>query len=461
MKVTDLNQTIAAVSTPPGKGGVALIRISGTDAFDIADTCFAPRSQKKLRDYPPRTAVYGGILYKGQQIDDGIAIAYRAPFSYTGEDMVELCCHGGVLLTQTVLESVLLAGAVPAEAGAFTRRAFINGKLSLRDAEAVGQLLEARSADQIKLATEQARGQVTAEVAALSESMLHLLSSVYAAIDYPEEDLAELSRAEIVAELGGIEARLHRLLDSYRTGHAISEGITTVIVGRPNVGKSTLYNLLGGDDAAIVTERAGTTRDLLERTLPLGRVVLHVYDTAGIWDTGDEVEKIGIERAREKMRAAELILAVFDGSQPFTAQDEALVSELQGMAAVKVALLNKADLRAPSTVPPYLQAFAAVLPLSAKYGDLSELTAAVDRLFTSESIKIGENPIIATARQAAALEKARTLLQASLSAFERGFSYDVAGSDLELALAALGELDGLTVSQQIVDTVFARFCVGK
>ena len=255
---------IAAISTPPGKGGVAVIRISGDGAFEIAEKIFLPISNKKISDYPPRTQIYGYVIYNEEKIDDGMLTLFPAPRSYTGEDTVEISCHGGMLITRTVLEAVLSAGAVPAEAGEFTRRAFINGKLSLSEAEAIGTLLEASSYEQIKLSSSPARTKLNEAISSVRNGLISLMSSIYARIDYPDEDLGEFSDEESKNALIRIRSELDRLIATYRTGRAINEGISTVICGKPNVGKSTLYNLLIGEDAAIVTDIAGTTRDILE-----------------------------------------------------------------------------------------------------------------------------------------------------------------------------------------------------
>ena len=306
--------TIAAISTPPGKGGVALIRISGAEAASIAEICFRSKSGKPLPSLPTRRAVYGDILRNGKSIDDGIAIYYKAPNSYTGEDMVELICHGGMLLTETVLSAVLSAGAKCAEAGEFTKRAYLNGKITLSEAEAVALLLEAKTESQLAISTRSAGAKLKEATSALSLELTSLLSSLYASIDYPDEDLAELSTEEVVASLKSTLTKVQSLSNTYRTGHAISDGIRTVICGRPNVGKSSLYNCLCQKECAIVTDEAGTTRDVLERTVSIGKATLLLCDTAGLRTTESKAEQMGIDKAHEYLKEAELVLAVFDGA---------------------------------------------------------------------------------------------------------------------------------------------------
>ncbi len=462
--MTDTARTIAAISTPPGKGGVALIRISGQDAFKVADGCFHAYGVKPLSQRPPRTAVRGDILLSGEKIDDGIAYTYPAPHSYTGEDTVEITCHGGALVTRAVLDAAIAAGASVATAGEFTRRAFLNGRLSLTEAEAIGNLLEASSMGQVKLASRESRSHLSRAIAELYDEILLLLTTLFAHIDYPEEDLAELSDREISARLYHLIGRMEKLLLTYHTGRCISQGISTVICGRPNVGKSSLYNILCREDAAIVTDVAGTTRDVLERSVPMGDLLLRLCDTAGIHTTDDPVESIGISRSKEQMDHADLILAVFDGSAPLTNEDLALIQDLKAFKETPViACLNKSDLGTADMSALY-QAFPHVLTLSAKEnaeGALDALTALITEMFTDGNIHIGEDAILSSARQNEVLQNARDFTFHSLGSLDSGYPMDVVISDLERALGALGELDGRSVTEEIVAGIFSHFCVGK
>ena len=454
--------TIAAISTPPGKGGVAIIRISGEDAFAIAKQCFVPISKKQLQDYPYRFAIYGHILFEGKKIDDGIATLYPNPHSYTGEDMVEICCHGGILLTQKVLTSVLTAGAHMAGAGEFTRRAFQNGKLSLSHAEAVGQLLEAKTEAQIALAAPTSRNAFTEAVGEIGGVLLSLLSSLYATIDYPDEDLGELSDEDIIFRIKQALDKTQALRKTYSTGHAVSEGIRTVICGRPNVGKSSLYNALCGDEYAIVTDEAGTTRDVLERVTTTGAVTLHLFDTAGIRDTESVAELRGVERSLWHIKQAELILAVFDGSSPLNEEDKLILEEIKTHAnGYTIALINKSDLPQQIETDEIAGVCQKVVTISAKEGKIDTLKTLLEALYIDEQIEIGSSAIVSTARQEASLAKAESHMKAALGAFAMGLAQDVASSDVELALASLGELDGREVSERIVEDIFSHFCVGK
>lgn len=461
-------KTVAAISTPPGKGGVAVIRISGDDALKIAERIFIPRGAARPKD-KPRYQIYGDVTYRGEIIDDGLLTYFPAPGSYTGEDVVEISCHGGVLISATVLESAFLEGAYPAEAGEFTKRAFVSGKLSLTETEAIGMLLEAQSQAQIRLSRPASRSTLARAIEGIRTSLTSLLSSIYARIDYPEEDLGEFTDGEVTEALSDIISSLDSLISTYRTGRAVSEGINTVICGKPNVGKSTLYNLICGDDAAIVTDIPGTTRDVLERRVAVGSIMLNLFDTAGIREgAADAVEAIGIERSRERISSSELILALFDCSRPLDGEDERVLEYIKDSSAAALAIITKCDLphsenevkgRVAEVLPPE-----GIIEISARcdgIGAREALREKVEQLFTDEKIKIGDDAIISSARQHAALLRAKESLALALDSFVAGIPSDAAASDIELALGAIAELDGRAVSEEVVSDIFSKFCVGK
>ena len=341
--------TIAAISTPYGKGGVAMIRISGADALAVADAIFTSRAGKKLSELQVGKAYYGDILSpieNGKSIDDGIAVYFRAPHSFTGEDTVEISCHGGILLTQKVLSAALSAGARMAEAGEFTRRAYVLGKIRLNEAESLGNLLEAKNEGQLSLARNGMRGRLTSKMDELYLVLRSVLTGIYANIDFPDEDLADMSREEMLEALKNALMEINRLAATYKTGNAVSEGIPTVICGRTNAGKSSVYNRILGYDAAIVTDIEGTTRDVLRQNATLGKVTLLLCDTAGIRRTDDKVENIGIERSIKEIDEAGLILAVFDGSKAPDNDDKELVQKILSSKAAAVAIINKTDILA-------------------------------------------------------------------------------------------------------------------
>ena len=458
-----ITDVIAAVSTPPGKGGVAIIRICGNGAFDTVKKLFKP-AVGNFDSIKPRYAKYGYIYDGDEIIDDVIITEFPAPNSYTGEDTVEIACHGGVLVTQAVLEIVLASGARIATAGEFTRRAFLNGKLSLTEAEAIGSLLEAESKAQISLSSTKSRTRLGNRLSSIREALVTTLSSVFARIDYPDEDLGDFDDDELLARLYNIKDDISSLLSTYKTGRAITEGIKCAIIGKPNVGKSTLYNLLVGDDAAIVTDIPGTTRDVLTSGVSLGRVMLRLADTAGI-RTGnlDLVETIGIEKSEKILKECELLFAIFDISRPFDKEDEFLLDKIKSANCAKIAILNKDDEAPKFDVKRLEGIFKTVLKGAAKKNDelIVQLTESVEGLFLDDEIKLGEAAVVSTARQNSALRRTAELLDIAISNLEAGFAQDAVAGDLERALSAVSELDGRAVSEEVVTDIFAKFCVGK
>ena len=453
--------TIVAISTPPGKGGVAVIRLSGEDAFAIADRVFIPRGKSPLSSRPAREMIFGDILYDGERIDDGLAVRFIAPGSFTGEDTVEVSCHGGILVTRSVLEAFLAAGATMADRGEFTRRAFMNGKITLTDAEAIGDLLEAKSLSAVRLACGASRDKLTQALDAIRYDLISLMSSIYARIDYPDEDLGDFTDAESLSILEGVRTKVEKLLATYKTGRAIREGIRTVIAGKPNVGKCSLYNAISGVDYAIVTDIEGTTRDVLERTVPFGKVTLSLLDTAGLRETDDPVEKIGVSRSREKVGEAELLLAVFDASRPLDKEDYELIEMAKQLACPTICIINKVDMQTFVDINEFSSHFEHIVTLSAKNGDIDTLREMVEHLFLSEELVIGEDAILSSSRQVGALLHVREFLDGAISAYRAGLYADCASSDVELAIGALGEVDGKSVSDEVVADIFSKFCVGK
>lgn len=454
--------TIAALSSPMGKGGVAVIRISGDEALQIADKVFMCASGKSVSDLVPNVMAYGRIYSEGRVIDDGLCVKFIAPRSFTGEDTVEINCHGGIYVTQKVLEAVFCAGARPAEAGEFTRRAFVNGKMGLSQAEALGTLLEAKNDEQIDLARSVMGGRIKAACDDIYRRLVSLVASVYAGVDYPEEDLAELSNAEMLDEARAVLLLIDDLIATYRTGHAVMEGIRTVIVGKPNVGKSSLYNRLVGREAAIVTEIEGTTRDLLTERVSLGRVTLNLVDTAGIRDTDDTVEKIGVERARASLDEAELVLTVFDNSRELAEEDYEIMDYLKAVNATKIAVINKNDENSMISKSEISKYFARVVKISASRDDnIDELRSVIESLYINEKIDTRNDAVLINARQNVSLAKTREHLLLAIEALEAGLSADIAGVDMELAMSTLSEVDGREVDEDIVHEIFSHFCVGK
>lgn len=451
-------EPIAAISTPYGRGGIAVIRLSGEGSIMLAEKIFVPKSKKRLSDIESDRAVYGDILRNGKRIDDGIATVFRAPRSFTGEDTVEISCHGGILLTESVLTSALESGFRLALGGEFSKRAFLNGKMSLTEAEAVIGLIDAESEEQLRLSASVTNGVLKNGVNKICDEITELLASVYAYIDYPDEDLTDVSPDELTERAERLLHETDMLVSSYRSGRAVNDGIKTAIVGKPNAGKSSVLNRLLGYDRAIVTSVAGTTRDTVEETAIIGRVTLRLCDTAGIRESSDEVERIGIERSIGKLNEAELILAVFDGSSPLDELDKDVIDRISATDAEVIAVINKSDISSESDfdIP-----FRTVTVSALDGSGFDELKKSVSDLYIDEKLNYDTTPVLTNARQFAAASEAKNRLESALNALKNGFTQDIAGMDLELALSFLREIDGRNVSEEITDRIFSRFCVGK
>ena len=337
-----MSKTIAAISTPRAAGGISVVRISGDQAIAVAERIFFPISGKKLSQQVGYTAAFGDICEGDEQIDQGVALLFRAPKSYTGEDVVEISCHGGLLVTEKVLRAILREGASPAGPGEFTKRAFLNGKLTLTQAEAVVDLINAESDKGLRAAQCALKGALYQKIKKVLNDLLSVTGHIAAYIDYPDEDIDDIQMHEIKNVCKACASSLQELLDSFDRGKIIREGVETVIVGRPNVGKSTLMNLLSGCQKSIVTDIPGTTRDVVEESVNIGGVVLRLADTAGVRETQDIIEKVGVERTFERLQTADLVLAVFDSSTPLSDLDYTLLDRIKGMPTI--AVINKTDL---------------------------------------------------------------------------------------------------------------------
>lgn len=464
--MNNIFSTIAAVSTPRGKGGIAVIRISGSEAVLVASKFFVPKSGRDLSICRARTAVFGSILDSdGNVIDEGICTVFRAPASFTGEDCAEIACHGGLAVTEEVYLSALAHGASPAGPGEFTRRSFMNGKMSLSESQAVGMLIDADTKERMKLSGGAVRGNVSRKIEEISASLLDTMTALYAAIDYPEEDVGDEGEREIAGTLRKAADEVSRLLESYKTGRAINEGIRTVICGQPNVGKSSLFNRMTGEESAIVTSVAGTTRDILRETVSFGGITLRVSDTAGIHGSDDLVEKIGIDRAEKEIRDAELIIAVFDSSSTLGEEDRRLLELVNSAECAKIAVLNKTDLGVVLNAEEYEEIKASAdctVEVSAKdESGIDTLAAAVAELYGSDKIDPASDAVIWDVRQREMLTRSKNALIQALEGIECGAPLDAVCTYAEEALAALNETDGRGIDETIVDEIFRRFCVGK
>lgn len=451
---------IAAISTPMAPAGLGVIRLSGNGAIDIADRVFSPIDEtRRLAALGGYRAAYGKVADDDGVIDECVATVFRAPHSYTGEDVVELSCHGGVYLLQRTLRALFAAGAVPAEAGEFTRRAFLNGKVDLTQAESVMTLIGANGRLAARTALSVREGALYRRLSAVKESLIALQAQFSAFVDYPDDDIPELGTEQLGQELQAASDTLSQLLVTYDAGRVLREGIDTVIVGSPNVGKSTVMNLLSGCERSIVTPIAGTTRDVVEETVRVGEVCLRLSDTAGIRKTEDTVEALGVERSRKRMEAAALILAVFDASRPLSADDLALIEQLP--TDNTVVLINKQDLEKRLDDTAIVKKFPYVVPLQAINGEgLAALQQAIHTVTGIARLNEAE-PVLATERQRLCVSRAAEGVREALSALQDGMTLDAVSVSVDSAIGAVLELTGERATEAVVDGIFSRFCVGK
>lgn len=447
--------TIAAISTPAGVGGVGVIRLSGPQAAKILSQCFRPASGKSLIDHPPRQMVYGALLdQEGQIIDRCLAFYTQGRASFTGEPSGELHCHGSPMALALALESLFALGCRQAGPGEFTRRAFLNGKLDLPQSEAVADLLEAQSREGVRHAAGRLGGALSRRIEEIYQALTELDAHFCAVLDYPDEDLDPFTATTMQTVLECQAQALQHLLDSWQRGRQLSQGVACVLAGRPNAGKSSLLNALVGYDRAIVTPIPGTTRDTVEERIELGGVPLRLIDTAGLRESQDPIEQLGVERSRAAMDKAELILVLADGSKPLDREDQDLLERAK-KCAPSILVRTKSDLEQAAW------STAADVAVSAQTGaGLKELEAVVAGSFPREKDAVyGE--FLSNARQADAARRALECVERARRALRQGFAPDAVLTDVEQALDALGELTGKTVREDVTDCIFKRFCVGK
>lgn len=452
--------TIAAISTAAAPGGIGIVRLSGPEARKIADRVFRSKSGKKVEGQKGYTAMLGGVYTAaGEKLDDVVALVFAAPKSYTGEDVVELSCHGGLYVTKRLLREVLDAGASPAGPGEFTRRAFMNGKMDLTQAEAVMGLISAGSEQAARAAEAAGSGALSKRVGAIREGLSDLAAHLAAWADFPEEDVPVVEEKQLGEDLKEAARSLSELLSTFDRGKVYREGVKTVIAGKPNAGKSTLMNLLAGCERSIVTQYAGTTRDVVEETVSLGGVPLRLADTAGLRDTEDPVESIGVAAARERLRTAELVLAVFDASQTLERLDEEWLHSLDPERTV--AVVNKSDLPPALDLEKIWDAFPHWALISAVSGDgLEELEKQVSSILETGDFRPMDG-VLLTERQRDNVRRALKAVEEGRAALENGMTLDAVTVCVEDGLSALYSLTGENVSEEIIDRVFEEFCVGK
>ena len=452
------SSTVAAISTPVAAGGIGVIRISGADAISIAAKVFRPSGKKNITEMKGYTAAHGTVVDGEKAIDEAVLLVFRAPHSYTGEDVAEISCHGGVYVVSRVLRAVLSAGAQPAAPGEFTKRAFLNGKLDLTKAEAVMNLISAQGEQSAGAAMTALEGALSKKILAAAQTLITDSAYLAAWVDYPDDEIEEISTDKLLADYRDVLTQLDSLLTNYDAGRAITQGVDTVIAGKPNVGKSTLMNYLAGFKRSIVTDIAGTTRDVVEDTVRLGNVVLHLADTAGIRQAGNEVEKIGVDFAVGRVERASLVLAVFDLSREFDDEDKAVIELCKDKCAV--AIINKDDLD-PKFDKSKLDCFTHQVYISAKDGTGADrLAAAVETALGTNSVDTSA-ALLANERQRLCCERAAECLREAIDALEMNMTLDAVTVSTEGAITELLTMTGEKATEAVVNEVFSRFCVGK
>ena len=451
--------TVAAISTGRAPGGIGIVRISGENAVAVADKVFSSFNGKKLCEIPGYSALYGKAHGKNGHIDNVVALVFKAPKSYTGEDVVEISCHGGLFVTDKVLNAVFEAGAVPAEAGEFTKRAFLNGKMDLTSAESVMSIISAQGEQAEKIALGVLEGKLFKEIKKITDKLLYDMALLSAWVDYPYEEIEDLSAEKLKLHIAESKNELEKLINDFGKGQIILEGVDTAIVGCPNVGKSTLMNLLSGTDKSIVTEIAGTTRDIVEDTVNAGGITLRLADTAGMRDTDDTVESIGVERAVKRLENAELVLAVFDGSRPLNGDDRRLIDLCKGKKAVGI--INKTDLDKNYLNDEIEKFFPQTVFISAKTGEgKAELIRAIETLLGTADFDTSAAAVV-NERQRDCCKKALDALNDAQNALDLGLTMDAVTVCLDSAAENLMVLTGEKATELVVNEIFAQFCVGK
>lgn len=451
--------TIAAISTAQGQGGIGVIRVSGEQAFTIVDKIFKSVSGKKIMDIKGYTALFGHIYNNEEVLDEAVVLKYVAPKSFTGENVVEISCHGGMYITKEVLNAVIMAGASLAEPGEFTKRAYLNGKMDLTEAESVMDIISAKSKSAARAALFVKNGALFKKSQQVKQLLLDKAAHLSAWADYPEEDIPEVSEDSIMEAIEESISILEKLLSTYDMGQVVKEGIDTVIAGRPNAGKSTLMNLLVGREKSIVTNIAGTTRDVVEDTVLVGNVMLKLSDTAGIRDTDNEIEKIGVQKTFDKINGAGLVIALFDNNEELNSEDIDLINKIKDMPCI--AVINKIDLEDKVDKKYITDNIENVVYISAKQQDnIDELKNMIEKIAGTEDFDPSAG-IIANERQRNAIRNAVNSLYEAKESLAIGMTMDAITVSLQETIDYLLELTGEKAGEEIVDSVFHNFCVGK
>ncbi len=449
-------ETIAAISTPPGVGGIGIIRISGDNALNVAKRIFKAKNKSEIK---PFTIRFGYVVDENQNALDQVLVSYfKSPKSYTGEDVIEINCHGGNVSTREILELVLKNGARLAEPGEFTKRAFLNGKLDLTQAEAVIELINSKSDKESKASYKQLEGLLGAKIKEIKQGIIDLLVDIEANIDYPEYDIEEVRRERIYNVLSTNVSKLETLEKSFESGKILRDGVSTVIIGKPNVGKSSLLNRLVKEDRAIVTEIAGTTRDTIEEYITIRGIPLKLVDTAGIHETDDIVESIGVNKSKKAIDESELVLLMLDATRELSKEDEELLEATKNKN--RIILINKID--ADKKINKNMFKSDKVIEMSTKtLAGIEELEETIEEMFNISELNMENEIVITNVRHKNLIHKAAEEIKNAIISIKNGLPIDMLSIDLQEALQNLGEITGESISEEVVKGIFAKFCVGK
>ena len=455
------SDTIAAIATPMTNSGIGIIRISGNEALNIIEKIFKPKKDKKIKEVSTYTAHYGHIFDNEMMLDECIVLIMKAPHSYTTEDVVEINCHGGVIVMKKILEAVIKAGARPAEPGEFTKRAFLNGRIDLSKAEAVMDLIHSRNEFAMTSSLKQLDGVLGEKINLLRKEIIHSVAFIESALDDPEHYSVDGFSDELKLQVEHISGELNEYLKNADNGRILKEGIQTVIVGKPNAGKSSVLNVLLGEERAIVTDIAGTTRDTLEESIQINGIPLNIIDTAGIRETEDFVEKIGVDKAKELLKKADLVLYVVDSSTPISAEDQEIIELIKDKQVI--VLLNKADLESVVSEK-YLKerGFEHIVVISARERTgMEQLYEKINQMFFNGNVSFNDEIYITNMRHKNAVSNALDSLKLVLKSIEDNMPEDFFSIDLMDAYEQLGYITGESVGEDLVNEIFAEFCMGK
>nr|WP_288323311.1 tRNA uridine-5-carboxymethylaminomethyl(34) synthesis GTPase MnmE [uncultured Peptostreptococcus sp.] len=457
-----IDDTIAAIATAPGEGGIGIIRISGADSIAIASSIFKPFYKENLLDYPNRSLVYGNIVDSDRVIDEVLIARMEGPNSYTAEDVVEINCHGGFISVKKILELVLKKGARLADPGEFTKRAFLNGRIDLSQAEAVIDIINAKTDQSHDIAQTQLEGALSQKVRSLRNMITEVLAQVEVAIDYPEEDIEFITYKELTDKTSQIQKEVVKMYETSDTGKILREGLKTAILGKPNVGKSSLMNWILGENRAIVTEIAGTTRDVIEEFVNIKGIPLKIVDTAGIRETDDIVEKIGVEKSRDHMKSSDLVLVVLDSSRELEEDDLEILDAINPKKTL--VLINKIDLESRLDMDKVKEYIAEenIIHISAMENKgLESIHDKIETMVYEGRVSNKGDVMITNTRHKDAIYKAMNSINDAIKGLEDHMSYDFIGVDLKDSWDSLGFINGDTVTEDLLDTIFKNFCIGK